>query len=90
MARDKSRRRTPVAAPSFYEQARDELFQHIMQCGVTGSAPEDQKEWFDATMAYLAGRWHELSPAEIGELRTLGERFAQPAKTTAAGSASAA
>jgi hypothetical protein len=51
-----------------------------MRCGVVGSAPEDQKDWFDNTMSYLAERYHELTPAEVGELRVLGERFAQPPK----------
>ena len=64
-----------------FEVARDELFQHIMRCGVTGSEPADQKEWFDNTMEYLGDRYHELSVAELGELRILGERFAAPART---------
>lgn len=51
-----------------------------MRCGVVGSAEDDQKEWFDATIEYLAGRYHELSPSEVAELRVLGERFAQPPK----------
>lgn len=71
-----------VATP--FEEARDEMFQHIMKCGVIDAAPEDQKEWFDATMTYLADRYHELSPRQINELRVLGERFSQPAKVKAA------
>jgi len=71
-----------VATP--FEEARDEMFQHVMKCGVIGAAPEDQKEWFDATMSYLAERYHELSPRQINELRVLGERFSQPAKIQAA------
>jgi len=47
---------------------------------VVGSAEDDQKEWFDATIEYLAGRYHELSPTEVAELRVLGERFAKPPK----------
>jgi hypothetical protein len=31
-------------------------------------------------MDYLTERYHELAPSEIGELRVLGERFAQPPK----------
>jgi len=64
------------------DEARDELFQHIMKCGVIGSAPEHQTEWFDATMAYFEERYPELSKIELVQLRTLGERFAQPMKTT--------
>lgn len=71
-----------VATP--FEEARDEMFQHIMKCGVIGATPEDQKDWFDATMTYLAERYHELSPRQINELRVLGERFCQPAKVKAA------
>ncbi len=63
------------------DEARDELFQHIMRCGVIGAEAEDQKEWFDATLAYFAERYPELNQLEIAQLRTQGERFAQPLKT---------
>ena len=74
------RHRNVNAAPSPLEQARDEMFQHIMRCGVVGAAPEHQAEWFNETMAYLADRYHELAPADIAELRTMGERFVKPPK----------
>ena len=81
-------RRDGVTTASPFEEARDELFQHVMQCGVIGAAPEDQREWFDNTIAYLTDRYPELAPTQLTELRTLGERFAQPPKrqtaTTAA------
>lgn len=85
MSKQKNRyvRSAPQAVTPF-EEARDEMFQHIMKCGVIGAAPDDQKEWFDNTMTYLADRYHELNPRQIGELRVLGERFAQPAKVKAA------
>jgi hypothetical protein len=73
-------RKEPARLATPFAEARDELFQQIMRCGVVGSAPEDQKDWFDNTMDYLAERYHELTPAEVGELRVLGERFAQPPK----------
>lgn len=76
----KSRPRKEIAPPSVYDQARDELFQHIMRCGVIGAEPEHQTEWFNDTMQYLGGRYHELSKSDLTELRTLGERFAQPPK----------
>lgn len=66
--------------PTPFEQARDEMFQHVMRCGVIGSDPDHQREWFDETMTYLGERYHELSKTQVAELRTLGERFAQPAK----------
>jgi len=80
MAKPKDRRRREVTPPSPFEQARDEMFQHIMRCGVIGSAPEHQAEWFTETMSYLSDRYPELSPAELTDLRTLGDRFSQPAK----------
>ena len=85
MKTQKTRYRREVApAPTPFQEARDEMFQHIMKCGVIGSAPEDQQEWFDSTMTYLAERYHDLGPKEISELRVLGERFVQPAKVKAA------
>ncbi len=61
--------------------ARDELFQHIMRCDVIGADPQHQAEWFNETMAYMSDRWHELTPKQVTELRTLGERFAKPARS---------
>jgi hypothetical protein len=77
-----TRSAAPVTTP--FEEARDEMFQHIMKSGVIGAQPDDQKEWFDGAMGYLAERYHELSPKQISELRVLGERFSQPAKVKAA------
>lgn len=82
------RPRRDASVPSPYQEARDELFQHIMQCGVIGCHPEDQKEWFDATLQYLTDRYPELRATELAELRTLGERFAQPAKKAEVAAAS--
>ncbi len=80
MAKQKNRTmKAPVNASPF-EEARDELFQHIMRCGVVGSDPEHQQEWFAETMAYMTDRYPELAADQIAELRTLGERFAQPPK----------
>jgi hypothetical protein len=85
MKTQKNRYRREVApAATPFEDARDEMFQHVMKCGVIGAADDDQKEWFDSTMSYLADRYHELSEKEVAELRLLGERFIQPAKVQAA------
>lgn len=83
MSRQKNRGRPTAAAPSPFDQARDEMFQHVMRCGVIGSAPEHQAEWFDETMKFLADRYHELNPKQIADLRTLGLRFAAPTSTSA-------
>ena len=60
------------------EQARDELFSHIVRCGVTDAEPEHQKEWLDDTMQYLAERYPALSESELVQVRVLGERFCKP------------
>jgi hypothetical protein len=80
MAKQKNRTTKPQATPSPFEEARDELFQHIMRCGVVGSDPEHQDEWFSETMAYMTDRYPELTPEQMAELRKLGTRFAQPPK----------
>jgi hypothetical protein len=61
-----------------FAQARDEMFSHILRCGVIDALPEHQKDWFDDTMLYLADRYESLSEEELAQLRVLGERFSQP------------
>ena len=72
--------RTPPKkyVPSAFEQARDELFSHILRCGVLEASVEHQKEWFDDTMLYLADRHEDLTEAEVSQLRLLGERYCRP------------
>lgn len=94
MATNIRNRRKEVSVPTPFEQARDEMFQQVIRCGVPQAAPEHQVEWFDETMAYLEDRYHELSKEELSELRTLGLRFSQPPKSRmeseSAGAATAA
>ena len=61
-----------------FAQARDEMFSHILRCGVIDALPEHQKDWFDDTMLYLADRYDDLTEEELTQLRLLGERFSQP------------
>ncbi len=68
----------PPAMPTAFDSARDELFSHILRCGVLEAAPEHQKEWMDDTMQYVADRYPELSGEQQSQLRVLGERFCQP------------
>src|SRR3989442_3553206 len=77
MAKKRSEPRK-VSTPTPFEQARDELFSHILRCGVLEAAPEHQKEWFDDTMLYLTDRYPELLEGEITELRLLVERSWRP------------
>jgi hypothetical protein len=80
--RNTATRRSPGSTePSPFEQARDELFQHIMRCGVVGSTPEHAEDWFAETMKYMTERFPELDETKLHELKTLGMRFAQPPKT---------
>jgi iron-sulfur cluster repair protein YtfE (RIC family) len=87
MAKKSIRQTRTPSTPTAFEEARDELFQHIMRCGVVGAEQEDQQAWFSETMAYLTERYHELSGDQMTQLRTLGERFAQPPKKKDAESA---
>lgn len=74
----KKREPRKTAIPTAFEQARDELFSHILRCGVLEAAPEHQKEWFDDTMLYLADRYPDLEDQDLEQLRTLGERYCRP------------
>jgi hypothetical protein len=67
-----------VSEASAFDQARDELFSHILRCGVIEALVEHQKDWFDDTMQYIAERYPELRESEVAQLRTLGERYCQP------------
>lgn len=89
MAKPRNPRYHQIAAPAPFEEARDELFKQIMQCGVIGADHSHQDEWFRETMAYLSDRYPELSISQLGELRTLGDRFVQPPKRGEVGSGSA-
>ena len=72
----------PRSAPEAvsFAQARDELFSHILRCGVIDALPEHQKDWFDDTMGYIADRYEDLTEAERTQLRLLGERYCQPVR----------
>ena len=62
MSKSKKPRKTYV--PSTLEQARDELFSHILRCGVLEAQEEHRKDWFDDTMDYLAERYESLTDKE--------------------------
>lgn len=77
MTKAKPPRRT-ATEPRMFDQARDEMFSHILRCGVLEALPEHQKEWFDDTMLYLTERFEGMSAEELVQLRTLGERYCRP------------
>lgn len=80
MSKKKPRRSAPDSPSSSFDQARDELFSHILRCGVIDALPEHQKDWFDDTMGYLTDRYDDLDEEQLGRLRTLGERYCQPVR----------
>jgi len=84
MAKSRTDTRKAPPTPTSFEQARDELFSHILRCGVLEATSEHQKEWFDDTMLYLGDRYGDLSEEEMTQLRVLGERYCKPVVARAA------
>jgi hypothetical protein len=82
LTKKKAAPRTP-AMPTALDQARDELFSHILRCGVLEAAAEHQKEWMDDTMQYIGERY-SLTPEQATQVRALGDRFCQPVVKRAA------
>jgi hypothetical protein len=78
--------RQPRPTQTSFDRARDELYSHILSCGVLEAAADQRKDWFDDTMGYLNDRYTGLNAEELNSLRVLGERFCQPViKPTEAG-----
>lgn len=78
MAKQKKPFNKPSSVPTSFDQARDELFSHILRCGVLEADPENQKEWMDDTMQYLGERYSDLDEEQLGQIRVLGDRFCRP------------
>ena len=57
------------------EEARDELFSHILRSGVIGAPPEQRRQWLDETMDYLAPRYPSLSAETLAALKDRADRF---------------
>jgi len=74
----KKKKPRKVYVPTSFEQARDELFSHILRCGVLEASEEHKKDWFDDTMDYLAERYESVTDEELDQLRVLGERYCRP------------
>lgn len=74
----RERRDKPDRQESIADRARNELFSAIRQCGVIGAAEDDQVEWMDDTIRFLAERYPELAPTELDQLKVTGLRFCQP------------
>jgi hypothetical protein len=63
-----------------FEKARDELLSHIIHCGVLQAEAQQQKDWFDDTMEYMAERYATLSDEQLTSIRTVGEQYCRPVK----------
>jgi hypothetical protein len=72
----------PRPAQTVVDRARDELYSHILSCGVLEAALDQRTAWFDDTMDYLSERYDRLTQEEVASLRTLGERFCKPVVRT--------
>lgn len=77
----KKKTRPAPETPQSFNQARDEMFSHILRCGVLEAEAEHQKDWFDDTMQYLAERYQDLTEEDLTQLRTLGERYCRPVQS---------
>lgn len=64
--------------PTDLERARDELFSHIQRCHVLDATSDQQEEWLDETVEYLAERYPALDRKGLSKLRKLGERYCRP------------
>ena len=74
----RDRRERPERQESVADRARNELFSAIRQCGVIDAAEDEQIEWMDDTIRFLAERYPELTPTELEQLKITGLRFCQP------------
>lgn len=63
---------------SLLDKARDEMFSHIQRCDVLQAREEDQKEWLEETMQYMAERYPQLGELELAQLRVIAERYIAP------------
>ena len=68
-----------MAKENMTTRARDELFSHINRCGVLQAEENDQQQWMEETVDYLAERYPDLSDGDLQDLSSVGMRFCQPA-----------
>ncbi len=79
MGKKKVKHRTEDNSSPF-DRARDELLSHILHCGVLQAESDQQKDWFDDTMEYMAERYATLTDEQLASIRTLGEQYCRPVK----------
>ncbi|MGE5231393.1 MAG: hypothetical protein ACM3NS_06600 [Deltaproteobacteria bacterium] len=67
-------RRTDQAA-RLYEEARDELFSHLLKSRVADAEPARRRAWLAETLAYLRLRYPRLPDTRHRHLAEAAERF---------------
>lgn len=67
-------RRTDQAA-RLYEEARDELFSHLLKSRVADAEPARRRAWLADTLAYLQLRYPRLPATRLRHLEEAAERF---------------
>jgi hypothetical protein len=65
----------PDHASRLYDEARDELFSHLLKSRVSEAEPERQRVWLADTLAYLQLRYQTLPDARLRHLEEAAERF---------------
>ncbi|MFQ5746569.1 MAG: hypothetical protein ACE5HF_05040 [Gemmatimonadota bacterium] len=61
------------------DSARDELFSHIMRCGVLEAEEDERRVWMSDTVEFLGERYPDLTRDDLQSLSDIGHRYCQPA-----------
>jgi len=62
-------------ASRLYEEARDELFSHLLKSRIVDAEPERQRAWVTDTLDYLRLRYPALPENRLQHLTQAAERF---------------
>lgn len=62
-------------ATRLYEEARDELFSHMLKSRIADAEPARQRAWLGETLGYLRHRYNALPDARLRHLAEAAERF---------------
>ena len=65
----------PDQASRLYDEARDELFSHLLKSRVAEAEPGRQRAWLADTLDYLRLRYRTLPDARLRHLEEAAERF---------------
>jgi hypothetical protein len=67
--------RRPDHASRLYEEARDELFSHMLKSRVSDAEPARQRAWLAETLGYLHRRYSSLPETRLRHLAEAAHRF---------------